>query len=286
MVPVAMMVGGVANGVIQVAANIAIFDGVRTNRQGLAFGSKQAAVPLASVIAGLSLPLVGSLFGWRWVFFGAASLALIISLSVPDLTFQTKDKNSERMGRPPRSLLFMAMAGFSGAVAGNGISLFIVPSAVEVGFDEPAAGYVLSVLSILVVGVRVGAGWLVDRRQSSGLREMIWLAGAGAFGGLILAWSATPAWYLIAMLIAVLGAWGWPGIFFFAIVRRYSEFPAQATGLVLSGNLAGTLVGPVVVGALASDGNFQAAWLFVSAAAAIAVVGFLLSSQTGSKAAI
>jgi MFS family permease len=281
MVPVAMVIGGVANGTIQVAANIAIFGGVRVGRQGLAFGSKQAAVPMASVIAGLSLPLVGSLFGWRWVFFGAALMALIISLSVPDLTYPTQIGTGEVMGRPPRSLVFMAVAGFSGAVAGNGISLFIVPSAVGVGFDEPTAGFVLSFLSVLVVGVRVGAGWMVDRRESSGLREMIGLAGAGAIGGLILVWSTTPALYLLAMSIAVLGAWGWPGVFFFAIVRRYSDFPAKATGLVLSGNLAGTLIGPVVVGALASDGDFQRAWLFVSAAAATAVIGFLLSYREG-----
>ncbi|MDH3426589.1 MAG: MFS transporter, partial [Acidimicrobiia bacterium] len=37
MVPVALAVGGVANGLIQVAANLAIFDGVAANRQGIAF---------------------------------------------------------------------------------------------------------------------------------------------------------------------------------------------------------------------------------------------------------
>ncbi len=284
MIPVALAVGGFANGTIQVAANIAIFDGVKARRQGLAFGSKQAAVPMASVLAGLSLPLVASAFGWRWVFVAAAVLALVLTVSVPNLESRKEvARKEDALGRPPLSLVLLAVGGICGAAAGNGISLFIVPSAVEVGFSEPVAGIVLSSFSILVVAVRVGSGWLVDRRNSTGHVEMMWLAGAGAVGALVLMAASTQTMYLLAMPVAVLGAWGWPGIFFFTVVRSYPRFPARATGLVLSGNLAGTLIGPLAVGALAGQGRFQSAWLFVSITAGLSTAALASSFVTGRR---
>lgn len=286
-VPIAMVVAGAGNGVTQVAANLAIFDGVAAGRQGLAFGSKQAAVPMASVLAGLSLPVIGLVFGWRWVFIGAAALGVVLAVSVPSVSARfPRDRREPVIRRLPRSLVFLALAGICGAAAGNGIALFIVASAVEIGFDEPVAGVVLATFSILVVAVRIGAGWLVDRRQSSGHVEMMWLAGAGAVGALVLMVASTPGPYLLAMPLAVLGAWGWPGVFFFTVVHAYPAFPARATGLVLSGNLMGTVTGPLVVGWLAGRGNYSAAWLFVSALAALSTLAFALSYRHGPRPAL
>jgi prepilin signal peptidase PulO-like enzyme (type II secretory pathway) len=135
------------NGVIQVAANLAIFDGVAISRYGVAYGVKQAAVPMASVLSGIALPVIGLVFGWRWGFVLAAVLALVLVVSVPHFdTSQTEKRGEPSVGRMPPSLLFLAVAGLTGAVAGNGIALFIVPSAVEIGINEAAAGAVLAVL--------------------------------------------------------------------------------------------------------------------------------------------
>ncbi len=279
-VPLSTAVAGVANGLIQVAANLAIFDGVSFKQQGVAFGAKQASVPMASVLAGISLPGIGLVFGWRWVFAVAALLALTLAVSVPHLdTSRFESRREGPIGRPPPSLLFLVVAGLCGAAAGNGVSLFIVPSAVEVGIGEAAAGAVLAVCSVLVVAVRLLAGWVVDRRRSSGHAEMAWLAGAGALGALVLVAASAPALYLIAMPVALLGAWGWPGVFFFTVVHTYPEFPARASGLLLSSNLTGTVIGPVVVGWLAGGGNYPAAWFFVAAAAGVSTVGFVTSRR-------
>jgi predicted MFS family arabinose efflux permease len=280
LLPVATAVGGVSNGLIQVAANLAIFDGVAMGRQGVAFGSKQASVPMASVLAGISLPVIGLVFGWRWVFALAALLALVLAISAPHLDMaRAAERNEGPIGRPPSSLLLLAVAGICGAMAGNGLSLFIVPSAVDIGITEAAAGAVLAACSLLVVAVRIGAGWFVDRKGSSGYVEMAWMAGAGTVGALLLAMSAAPAIYLVAMPIALLGAWGWPGLFFFSVVHTYPEYPARASGLVLSSNLTGTVIGPLVVGSLAGRGHYPAAWLFVSVTAAIATFAFVASNR-------
>jgi MFS family permease len=287
LIPVATAAGGVGNGIIQVASNLAIFDGVDRSRQGLGFGAKQASVPLATTLAGISLPVIGLVFGWRWVFALAGILALVLALSAPDLAGRAGVARIEgRMGRIPPSLYLLALGGFAGAIGGNGLSLFVVPSAVDIGIAEAAAGAVLAVCSLLVVLVRIGAGWTVDRNQSIGFAEMAWMTGVGAIGAFVLFATSTPPLYLLAMPIALLGAWGWPGIIFFTVVHSYPEFPAKASGLVLSSNLTGTVIGPLVVGSLAGRGNYPGAWLFVTIACAVATVAFTVSHRARARSEI
>jgi MFS family permease len=274
----AMGIAGSGNGLVQVSANVAIFDGVVEGRQGLAFGAKQASVPMASLVAGLSLPLIGLAVGWRWAFVAAGVIALIFAVSAPEPATRSKEARTEkRTGRLPRSMFLLAVGGFCAALAGNGVSHFIVPSAVDVGISEGTAGVVLAASSLFVVLVRVGAGWTVDRRRTLGHLEMASLVGLGTAGALFLMVTDSPTSYLIAMPVAAIGAWGWPGVFFFTLVRSYPEFPARASGFALSTNLTGTVLGPIVVGLLAGTGNYSAAWLFVAAAAAAATIAFVLS---------
>jgi len=285
--PIATAIGGVANGFIQVASNLAIFDGVAFRRQGLGFGAKQASVPMASVLAGISLPVIGLVFGWRWVFAIAAVIAMTLAMSAPRFdAAKTVSRQELPIGRPPRALLLLALGGICGAMAGNGLSLFIVPSAVDIGIEEAAAGAVLAACSFLVVLVRLLVGWLVDRHESIGLVEMAWMAGAGAVGGFILMGTDTAGVYLVAMPIALLGAWGWPGIFFFTVVHSYPDLPARASGVVLSGNLTGTVIGPLVVGSFAGHGNYPGAWIFVAVTSAIATVAFAAANRQRRHAAV
>lgn len=276
MIPLAAVFGGIGNGVIQVGSNVAIFDGVRPGRQGLAYGAKQAAVPTASILAGLSLPAIGLLFGWRWVFAGAVALALTLSLSTPELRRGNgANRVEQRVGRLSPSMIWLGIAGLTGATAGSGLSLFVVPSAVDIGIGEAAAGTVLAICSALVVLMRLGVGWLVDKRRSSGHREMTVIVTVGAVAAFLLANADAPALYLASMPIALLGTWGWQGVIFYTLVTTYPEIPAKASGMLLSGNLTGTLIGPLVVGWFAGRGNYPGAWLFVSICAALAAVAFV-----------
>lgn len=280
MIPLATGLAGVGNALIQVAANVAIFDGVSSARQGLAFGAKQASVPLAGLLAGISLPVIGLLFGWRWGFVGAALIATAFALSAPEpKTRESVRRQEDPMGRPPKSLLVLVIGGFFAAAAGNSISLFIVPSAVNVGIAEGTAGFLLAACSSLVVAVRLAAGWTVDRRTSWGHLEMLALVGLGAAAAITLSTTSSAVAYLSLMPVALLGLWGWPGVFFFTVVTSYPRFPARASGLVLSVNLTGTVLGPLITGALAGAGRYSLSWLIVGGAGVVSAAAFFSSHR-------
>ncbi|MCC5949171.1 MAG: MFS transporter [Nitriliruptoraceae bacterium] len=54
-----------------------------SERHGRAFGIKEAAIPAASMLAGLSLPVLGAELGWRPAFVAASVLAVLVALAVP-----------------------------------------------------------------------------------------------------------------------------------------------------------------------------------------------------------
>ena len=73
---------GLANAVTQPAINLFMADQVPLARQGLAFGIKQAAIPAAVLVSGLTLPLLALPLGWRPTFAICAAGALVVAVVV------------------------------------------------------------------------------------------------------------------------------------------------------------------------------------------------------------
>jgi MFS family permease len=280
--PLATMVAGVANAFMQVGTNILLVQIARSDRQAISFGAKQGAIPLASSLAGVLLPVVGLALGWRWSFALAAVIALTVRTFVPNVPLldeQAPSHHVERF-RVPRPLLYLAIAGACGGAAGNAVSFFVVPSAVHAGITEAAAGSVLAVSSALVVALRIGSGWLVDRRRTSGHNEMALMLGVGVLGCVGLAFSPSVLIYLVAMTLAMNGSWGWPGLFYYTVTSTNPDFPAQASGVTLTGNLTGTLIGPLIVGQLADRGHYPAAWALCASLSLVAFTSMIMSGRT------
>lgn len=285
--PIATAVAGVANSFMQVSSNIVLVRRAVFERQGMSFGAKQGAIPLASMLAGVLLPVVGLAVGWRWTFLLAAGLAVAASAvvpPVPDQPVSPVPKGHGRGGGVPRALMWLAIGGACGSAAGNAVSLFLVPSAVDNGISEALAGTILAVCSGLVVAIRIGSGWLADRLRSTGHREMTWLLGLGVIGCASLAIVSSVPLYLVAMPLAMMGAWGWPGLVYFTVTRTNADDPARASGVVLAGNLTGTLLGPLTVGTLAERHLYPAAWAFCGLLSGVAAMAMILSARAGRTA--
>lgn len=287
--PVAAAIAGIANANMQVSTNLVLAREVRSGAQGVGFGAKQAAVPMASLLAGLALPVVGLTLGWRWPFLLAAVASAVLAWRAPDVApVDLGDRPPSRRWRTPPDLVFLALAGACGGAAGNAIALFIVPSAVDVGISEASAGAVLAACSALVVVVRIAAGWSAGRTPgSTGHREIAILVAAGAVGCTALALADSRLAYLIAMPVAMTGSWGWPGVIYFTVARSHPGHTARASGVVLSANLTGTMTGPAVVGILAGRGAYPAAFALCGALSAVAAVAILRSKALlGRSAAV
>ena len=80
---VVTIAGGIALALAHPAVNLGLARCTIVRHQGLAFGFKHAAIPAATVIAGLGLPVVAIPRGWQWVYVLAAVLAGGAALLVP-----------------------------------------------------------------------------------------------------------------------------------------------------------------------------------------------------------
>ncbi len=276
----ALALCGLANAAAQVSTNVVLAGGVPKARQGVAFGAKQAAIPVASLAAGLALPVVALLAGWRTAFAGAAIVVVASLVFRPRLAAAGRPESTPRAGRPGALLMMTALAGLLAGALGNALPAFAVDSAVDNGFTESEAGLLLAMGSAAAVLVRVGAGWVADRRASAGYSELLALTGAGAVALVALALSGdSHVLYVLATLAVFAAGWGWPGLIYYATVRSHRSAPGAATGFVLSWVYVGNVLGPVSVGFIAEHRSYADAWALGAAVLALATLAALAARR-------
>ena len=105
-------------------------------------------------------------------------------------------------------------------------------------------------------------------------------AGLLAFGstGLVLLALGDPVAMGIGVIIALMGTWGFNGVYVYSLMRAYADAPGAATGATMPGGLIGGVAGPIVFGLLAERIGYPVAWIFAFAAAIASVAGFLVAA--------
>jgi MFS family permease len=267
---VAMVIGGCGNAVAQPAANLSLSELVRDGRLGLAFGLKQASIPAATLLGGLSVPLVALVFGWRWALALGALLALSVAgwawLAGKDLRTRVDERSdaSDR-GLPRAGLLVLTVAAGLGAAASTSLGVFLVDSGVAAGLDPGRSGLLFAASSLLGLLARVGFGWLADRHPTRSIYVLIAnLLTAGALGYALLSIGERGP-FLAGSLLAYGAGWAWTGLFHFAIVKENRRGAARVTGAVQTGLSLGAAGGPLAFGLLAQTTSYQTAWLVTGA---------------------
>ena len=227
----AVAIGALANGPSQPAANQAIAEGVDRGRHGLAFGVKQAALPVSTLLVGLSVELFDQPAQWRAAFGVGAALALaLVAAAAVRLIRDTNARRTRttepapvsarvRHRVPPALKLLSAGAGF-GTAATISLGGFLPVYAVDRGLDLGAAGRLLALGSIVGIASRVVSGLLADRRTGRHLVMVSAMMGAGAVGLLVLAaFGGSGVGLAIGTLLAFGLGWSWNGVFHLAVVR-------------------------------------------------------------------
>ncbi len=306
--PLVLAVGGMANAAGQPAANLLLARAVKPQRQGLAFGAKQAAIPLATLLAGLAVPSVALTLGWRFAFVCAAGLAV---LAVSVLPVATRPERHPRSGSGPSdvrssrsgeeglsnmrgaaetfeartsekrkelaTLVVLACAMALGSAAATSLGAFVVPACVSAGFRPGTAGLIAALGSLVGVSARVVAGMRADKRGGRHLRAVALMLASGSIGYLGLALGSQPV-DIISVAVAFGAAWGWPGLFNLAVVRTHGHAPGWATGVTQTGAYAGGVLGPFIFGLVVEHASYGLAWL-VDAGLALAAVGGMLVAR-------
>ena len=271
-----LILGGMGNAIAQPATNLMLTREVPAGRQGLAFGIKQAAIPVATLLAGLAVPVLAVTVGWRWAFAGAALIALTVSLLVPREGDGAPSRVKEaRAGDAPLVPLILLAVGIGlGSTAATPLGAFVVSSAVSVGIEVGAAGLLLALGSGVGIVVRVVAGHLADSMASGRLRLVAAMLVLGTAGFAMLA-SGSPGLFVVGVVLAFGAGWGWPGLFNFAIVKSNPKAPAAATGITQTGASGGAALGPLLFGYTVESTSFGTAWLGTAAVALLSAVAIL-----------
>jgi predicted MFS family arabinose efflux permease len=273
------VVAGLANAVAQPAINLFMADQVPPERQGLAFGIKQSAIPGAVLISGLALPVLAIPLGWRATFVICAAAPLAVALLLARQASSLRPAaERERPPRPSRALILIALGAALGSSAPCALSAYLVASAVDVGIAEGAAGVLAAVGSAVSLAVRLSVGVRADRRHDYGFRMVVTLIGFGAVGFALLAVDAPLPFAIGAVLAFALG-WGWPGIFNMAVVHLHRDSPGAATGISQTGIYIGAGGGPAAFGALYSMSGYTVAWIVTAAVALSAACVMALAGR-------
>ena len=259
--------GGVANAVGQVAVNQWLARQRPINRQGLSFGTKQAAVPLASLCAGLLVPMVIVPFGWRAGFLVAGVMAVggvFLLAHIPQRRrIHEPGKGTLSRTSPRGPVLLLTLVGFLGAAGGTCLAPFLVDYAIGLGIAADSAGLLLALGAASGIGARLLAGLTADVFGLWPLSLIAALLAIGGGGIGLLATEPTGVLWVPAVMLAFAGAWGWPGLLPLALARSSAEAFRGGVGLIVMGPLAGAVAGPTMFGLAVQVAGYETGWLLL-----------------------
>lgn len=278
-----LVIGGVGLSMIDPGLAVLVTRVVSPRRQGLAFGIKEASIPIASLVAGVSVPVVALTLGWRWAGVVAViPIAVLVYLlpKLPKLAVSprpvrsanpaAKNTSSTRNGGPRGAVIaIVAIATTLGMTSASGAGVFLPQSAVAIGLSESAAGLLLAAASGAGVIARVLLSSAADRRHDVQFRFIAVLLGVGALA-MMAGSSGVTALLVIASVGVFAAAWAWSGLLFVSLVRLMPDAPGRAAGIGLVGLAAGNALGPPLFGFVAEQASFAQAWHAAAALGTIA----------------
>lgn len=281
---IALAVGGVGNALAQPAANLGVSNVVSPGRLGLAFGIKQTAIPAATLLAGLAVPGIALVLGWRWVLLiaaaGAMALVLWASLiRIEKHQLSTTYGSEADRGTPRAGLVVITIGAGLAAAAATSLGIFVVDSAVESGITPTSAGLLFAASAFLGLTIRIALGAAIDRHPKRSPYVLVANLLLGGAAGFVLLTLGEGLWFAAGSLIAYGSGWSWPGLVHFAVVRDNRRAAASATGILQTGVSLGGAAGPLLFGFLVEATSYDTAWLSAAGVAAAAAAIFHLGRR-------
>ena len=277
-----VLVAGVGNAVSHPAINLFLSRAVPADRHGVAFGVRQAALPLGSLLGGLAVPVIALTIGWRWAFIGMIVPAVLLSMWAPRLPHSSGNCGGDGAGQltavERRTVILLTYAMAIGFACHTNLGAFTVSSAVDAGIPEGSAGILLAGGSIVAVVVRVLVGTMADRRAGGHLQWVALMLYVGAIGYFLIA-AGTLSTIILGTALTFGLAWGWPGLFILAVVQRFPHAVGTTTGILQTGGFLGAATGPLLFGLSAEHLSFSFAWAAIGVATIVAATSILATAR-------
>ncbi|MFJ6750690.1 MFS transporter [Streptomyces sp. NPDC091266] len=275
------LAGGAAYGYSQPHTNAWLMRTCPPGSRGVAFGVKQAAVPAATLVCSVAVPLLVVPFGWRSAWCVAAGLSAVLSLVVrrarPAAPAGPVPRASAGVVAPDRRLLALSAAGLFGAMVGNSLGGFLLVTLTDDGMTYTAGALTAAAASALTIVVRVTAGRFSDTGRGSAHAMMSLMFVAGVSGTCLLATGATGL-QISGALLAFAGGWGWAGVLHYAAAVAFPGRENGATAWTQMGVSLGAMAGPLLFG-VCYQAVGAAAWWVVSVAGGCALVAVLVARR-------
>lgn len=278
-----LAVAGAANALGHPASNGLLIRQVAVRNRALAFGLKQTAVPAATLVAGISVPLLALTVGWEWTFAIAAVLVVPLLLTITRMVPRDRPAAASAAGTPATTslppqlksfLVATAVAAAMGSAQANALGAFTVVAAVDAGFAPATAGLLLGLGSAAGCLARPLVGLAADRGVGGSMATVALMLAVGCLGLLAMAWGSLPL-FAVGCVLGFGFGWGWNGLVHYVVSHRSHPFTARATGISQIGTYVGGTVGPLAFGIVYTAFGPSVAWTSAAAVAAMGVVAAL-----------
>ena len=268
-------VPGLALGISNSATNHLLSKNVAPHRQGFYMGVKSSGGQAAAVGAGLILPGLATIAGWRW---GLAAVAILGAAGFfGTLAFIPAGGSAmpSRAASPePSPIGWVLLYAFLIAVAMGPIVLYLPLYAFEVlGFSSVIAGSITAVFGGVSVMARLVWGRFADRLTAVATALFAVAVGSAVSVAVIAAAeSIGPAliWLGVVGFGATAGAW--VTLAMLGLIRMVElTTVGSASGWLQLFGIAGFLIGPIAFGLIVdSTGSYTTAFLLATAIFVIA----------------
>lgn len=284
-----LAIGGLGNALATPGIAQLVQDRIELRKQGLAYGFKQSATGLSTLIGGAAIPFVALDNQWRYVFglgvlFSLGILLKLRGMSSSKLSDLRKlHKKELKVSRTKAkhsysSEVKLISTSFAiGAAVGAGLITYLPLSIAEVGLNSTESSFVLILASSSSLITRFVVLLYMDRTKIDSIRICIGMMFLGSIGLFGLS-TMSKGVITISSLISYAFGWGWIGLITYKMLRISDGNLGSNVGLMQAAAAVGSISGPIALGATYELSGFALMWQ-ISALGLVLSLLFLIASQ-------
>jgi ACS family hexuronate transporter-like MFS transporter len=256
------------------STNKLIAEGLPPGQQGVVTGIKQSGVQVFVFVGGLVVPSLALSFGRMTAYAFLAGVAVVVGvvamLALPSTPAGTADGGDDPgTARVPADIWWLAGYGSLLGFAGSSVFLYVLFTEEQLGQSIIVGGLVAALVGVVAIPSRIL--WARHAERTGDIRRsliVIALISVGAAACLLVA-DAGAWWFVwIAAVLTAVGSSSWNSVGMLGLIVIAGKAAAgRASGIVLSGFLAGLGIGPPLFGWIVdSTGSYATVWWLAAAA--------------------